>query len=155
MMVARGRNSNFGALDVYGLSASRGPTPMPSNYDEDSGKPKLHYHAGGTGLYPTPNPDMFSPSNGSKSVIVAIANSNANVNAKKPNGQAQLKLEDGNRDIRMFVWSSSDSPVSDVFGGHEYGSHDQKEVKLIVSPGKGFLFFSIPDGFISLDLIHV
>ncbi|KAL9298027.1 hypothetical protein ACSQ67_023923 [Phaseolus vulgaris] len=45
MMVARGGNSNFGALDVYGLSASRGPTPMPSNYDEDSGKPKLHYHA--------------------------------------------------------------------------------------------------------------
>jgi len=39
----------------------------------------------------------------------------------------------------MFVWSSSASPVLDVFGGgHEY---DHKELKLIVSPGKGFIFF--------------
>jgi len=139
MMAAGGRNSNFGASDVYGLSASRGPTPRPSNYDEDGGKPKFHYHAGGTGHYPAPNPGMFSPSNGSKSVAAA----NANANAKKPNGQAQLKPEDGNRDLHMFVWSSSASPVSDVFGGHEYGGHDQKEVKLNVSPGKG-LFFFIP-----------
>ncbi|KAL2999423.1 hypothetical protein AAZX31_09G158500 [Glycine max] len=131
MMAAGGRNSNFGASDVYGLSASRGPTPRPSNYDEDGGKPKFHYHAaGGTGHYPAPNPGMFSPSNGSKSVA-------ANANAKRPNGQAQLKPEDGNRDLHMFVWSSSASPVSDVFGAHEYGGgHDQKEVKLNVSPGK-------------------
>ncbi|NP_001238349.1 auxin efflux carrier component 1c [Glycine max] len=135
MMAAGGRNSNFGASDVYGLSASRGPTPRPSNYDEDGGKPKFHYHAaGGTGHYPAPNPGMFSPSNGSKSVA-------ANANAKRPNGQAQLKPEDGNRDLHMFVWSSSASPVSDVFGAHEYGGgHDQKEVKLNVSPGKGFIF---------------
>ncbi|TKY44798.1 Auxin efflux carrier component 1 [Spatholobus suberectus] len=132
MMAAGGRNSNFGASDVYGLSASRGPTPRPSNYEEDGGKPKFHYHAGGTGHYPAPNPGMFSPSNGSKSVAAV----NANANAKRPNGQAQLKPEDGNRDLHMFVWSSSASPVSDVFGGHEYGGHDQKEVKLTVSPGK-------------------
>jgi auxin efflux carrier family len=37
----------------------------------------------------------------------------------------------------MFVWSSSASPVSDVFGGHDYGAHDQKDVRLAVSPGKG------------------
>ncbi|ESW05244.1 hypothetical protein PHAVU_011G164500 [Phaseolus vulgaris] len=72
MMVVGGRNSNFRALDVYGLSASRGPTPRPSNYDKDSGKPKLHYHAGGTGHYPTPNPGMFSPSNGSKSLLILM-----------------------------------------------------------------------------------
>ncbi|KAK9010024.1 hypothetical protein V6N11_036542 [Hibiscus sabdariffa] len=40
----------------------------------------------------------------------------------------------------MFVWSSSASPVSDVFGGgggHEYGAPDQKEViRAAVSPGK-------------------
>jgi auxin efflux carrier family len=46
----------------------------------------------------------------------------------------------------MFVWSSSASPVSDVFGGNEFGAHDQnqKEVKLNVSPGKG-LFFLFPN----------
>ncbi|KAJ4848379.1 Auxin efflux carrier component 1a [Turnera subulata] len=36
----------------------------------------------------------------------------------------------------MFVWSSSASPVSDVFGSHDYGAHDQKDVRLAVSPGK-------------------
>ncbi|XP_022775058.1 auxin efflux carrier component 1-like [Durio zibethinus] len=131
-MMAAGRNSNFGAADVYGLSASRGPTPRPSNYEEDgaaTGKPRFHYQApGGATHYPAPNPGMFSPT-GSKSVA-------ANANAKKPNGQAQQKSEDGGRDLHMFVWSSSASPVSDVFGGHEYGATDQKEVRLAVSPGK-------------------
>ncbi|KAI9113759.1 hypothetical protein K1719_015010 [Acacia pycnantha] len=129
-MMAGGRNSNFGASDVYGMSASRGPTPRPSNYEEDgSGKPRFHYHGGpgGTG-YPAPNPGMFSPT--------ASKNLAANANAKRPNGQAQQKPEDGGRDLHMFVWSSSASPVSDVFGGHEYGAHDQKDVKLTVSPGK-------------------
>lgn len=40
----------------------------------------------------------------------------------------------------MFVWSSSASPVSDVFGGgHDYAvaSHDPKDIRLAVSPGKG------------------
>ncbi|KAG6673015.1 hypothetical protein I3842_16G089300 [Carya illinoinensis] len=134
-MMAGGRNSNFGASDVYGLSASRGPTPRPSNYEEDGGvggKPRFHYHAGtgGAGHYPAPNPGMFSPT-GSKNV-----GANANANAKKPNGQAQQKSEDGARDLHMFVWSSSASPVSDVFGGHEYVAHDQKEVRMGASPGK-------------------
>ena len=144
-MMAGGRNSNFGASDVYGLSASRGPTPRPSNYEEDGagvgGKPRFHYNtgAGGAGHYPAPNPGMFSPT-GSKNIA-------ANANAKKPNGQAQQKPEDGGRDLHMFVWSSSASPVSDVFGGHEYAAHDQKEVRMAVSPGKGcfylFLIFFI------------
>ncbi|XVF53788.1 hypothetical protein PTKIN_Ptkin05aG0126900 [Pterospermum kingtungense] len=128
-MMAGGRNSNFGSADVYGLSASRGPTPRPSNYEDDgaaTGKPRFHYHGqGGAAHYPAPNPGMFSPT-GSK----------VNANAKKPNGQSQQKPEDGGRDLHMFVWSSSASPVSDVFGGHEYGANDQKEVRLAVSPGK-------------------
>ncbi|KAK7320176.1 hypothetical protein RJT34_04911 [Clitoria ternatea] len=127
-----GRNSNFGASDVYGLSASRGPTPRPSNYDEDAsnnGKPRYHYPASGTGHYPAPNPGMFSPTTASKNVA-------ANVKRPNANGQANQKAEDGNKDLHMFVWSSSASPVSDVFGGHECGVHDQKDVKLTVSPGK-------------------
>lgn len=136
-MMAAGRNSNFGASDVYGLSASRGPTPRPSNYEEDGGisnKPRFHYHApGGATHYPAPNPGMFSPT-GSKGVA-------ANAGAKRANGQAQQKGEDGGRDLHMFVWSSSASPVSDVFGSHDYGAQDQKEVRLAVSPGKGSVSF--------------
>ncbi|XP_027126129.1 probable auxin efflux carrier component 1c [Coffea eugenioides] len=132
-MVAGGRNSNFGANDVYGLSASRGPTPRPSNYEEESGnnmnKSRFHYPAapGNTAHYPAPNPGMFSPT-GSKVM-------GANAAAKKPNGQHK---EEGAKDLHMFVWSSSASPVSDVFGGHDYGALDQpsKEVRVAVSPGK-------------------
>ncbi|KAL5748783.1 hypothetical protein ACOSP7_025830 [Xanthoceras sorbifolium] len=136
-MMAGGRSSNFGAGDVYGLPASRGPTPRPSNYEEDGGaaaKSRFHYHApGGAAHYPAPNPGMFSPT-GSKANNIAN-----NAGVKKPNGQAQQKTEDGSRDLHMFVWSSSASPVSDVFGSHEYGAnndHQKAEVRLAVSPGK-------------------
>ncbi|XP_052183735.1 probable auxin efflux carrier component 1c isoform X2 [Diospyros lotus] len=132
---AGARNSNFGASDAYGLSASRGPTPRPSNYEEEGGKPRFHHHGvPGNSHYPAPNPGMFSPPTGSKGA--AAAGSSA---AKKANGQAhQPKQEDGVRDLHMFVWSSSTSPVSDVFGGHEYGALEQpsKDVRIAVSPAK-------------------
>ncbi|KAL4352448.1 hypothetical protein GQ457_06G039220 [Hibiscus cannabinus] len=126
-MMAGGRNSNFGAADAYSLSASRGPTPRHSNYEED--KPRFHYQAPGGGAagaahYPVPNPGMFSPT-GSKAL-------GANANAKKPNGHPQQKSEDGGRDLPVFVWSSSASPVSDAFGA----TTDHKEVRLAVSQGK-------------------
>lgn len=134
-MMAGGRSSNFGATDVYGLSAtSRGPTPRPSNYeDEANNANKSRFHH-----YPAPNPGMFSPTNNNTRV-------NASANKKAINGQAQQKGEDGAgagagaRDLHMFVWSSSASPVSDVFGGHDYNNNDHKEVRLAVSPqgGKG------------------
>ncbi|KAK6921296.1 Membrane transport protein [Dillenia turbinata] len=133
-MVAAGRNSNFGSSDVYGLAASRGPTPRPSNYEED-GKQRFHYHGGVAGggavHYPAPNPGMFSPK------------TSAGNTKSKANGQTQAtnsKGEEGSRDLHMFVWSSSASPVSDVFGGHnDYAAAaDQpvKEVRMVVSPGK-------------------
>ncbi|XAR48291.1 hypothetical protein NMG60_11031056 [Bertholletia excelsa] len=134
-----GRNSNFGASDVYG---SRGPTPRSSNYEEDANhgnKSRFHYHGSNTSIntntnthYPGPNPGvgMYSPT-GSK--------------PKKAGGGAngQRAGEEGGgggRDLHMFVWSSSASPVSDAFGGgHDYGALDQsaKEVRLAISPRKG------------------
>ncbi|XP_047315980.1 auxin efflux carrier component 1a-like [Impatiens glandulifera] len=121
------RNSNFGPSDVYGMPTSRGPTPRPSNFEEEnSGKSRPPYHTPGsnnTAHYPAPNPGMFSPTTASKAT-------------KKTNGQ------EGGKDLHMFVWSSSASPVSDVFGGgggHEYGGGmDQtgKDVRVAVSPEK-------------------
>ncbi|XP_045820906.1 probable auxin efflux carrier component 1c isoform X1 [Trifolium pratense] len=129
---AGGRNSNFGSNDLvnYGLSAnSRGVTPRPSNYEEDA--VAANNNAKKFKNYPAPNPGMFSPTNNNN-------NNNKNVvNVKKSqNGQTQIQQKQ--EDLHMFVWSSSASPVSDVFGGHEFGAHDQnqKEVKLNVSPGK-------------------
>nr|GEX98453.1 probable auxin efflux carrier component 1c [Tanacetum cinerariifolium] len=98
-----GRNSNFGASDVYGPPVSRGPTPRPSNYEEEGGgsganKPRFHHGA---------------------------------------NGQ---KTDEGSNDLHMFVWSSSASPVSDVFAAREYGAVEQpttKDLKVPISPIKG------------------
>ncbi|CAI0380605.1 unnamed protein product [Linum tenue] len=124
-MMAAGRNSNFGANDVYGMSASRGPTPRPSNYDEDR---------------------MFSPTTAAnKGAGAAPPPPVAVTGGKKGNANGQQKGDEGGKDIHMFVWSSSASPVSDVFGSHEYGGHnhhhnDHKDVRLAVSPpgpGKG------------------
>lgn len=139
-MVAGGRGSNFGPSDAYGLTTatSRGPTPRPSNYEEEmnSNKTRFHYHGAQDGArhYPAPNPDMFSPT-GSRGTTLPSA-----VPAtKKPNGQLPTqKSEEGARDLHMFVWSSSASPVSDVFGSQEYAAHDHtsKDIRVAVSPGK-------------------
>ncbi|XP_023003717.1 probable auxin efflux carrier component 1c [Cucurbita maxima] len=141
------RGSSFNHTDFYSMlgtggvapAVSRGPTPRPSNYEEENhgggGKsgPRYYYHGNpAPPHYPAPNMGMFSPTGSRNKRSTA-------------NGQVgQYKSEDGNnnnnnnKDLHMFVWSSSASPVSDVFGGHDYGGpHDHKELKLAVSPGKG------------------
>jgi auxin efflux carrier family protein len=122
-----GRSSNFAAGDAFGLRT--GATPRPSNYEEDpQGKANKY------GQYPAPNPAMAAqPAKGLK---------------KAANGQA--KGEDG-KDLHMFVWSSSASPVSDVFGNGAAEYNDAaavKEVRMAVaSPRKGsfssFLAFEL------------
>jgi auxin efflux carrier family protein len=113
-----GRSSNFAAGDAFGVRT--GATPRPSNYEEDAqgGKPNKY------GQYPAPNPAMAAPSKGSKKAAA--------------NGQA--KGDDG-KDLHMFVWSSSASPVSDVFGNGSAEYNDAAAVKdgrmAVASPRKG------------------
>ncbi|XP_058108112.1 probable auxin efflux carrier component 1c [Magnolia sinica] len=142
-MMAGGRNSNFGPAEAVG---SRGPTPRPSNYEEEgsTNKSRFHYHtaaAGGGAHYPAPNPGMFSPTGSKPSATTTAA-------AKRTNGQAATRADEGTKDLHMFVWSSSASPVSDVFGNQEYiggatatgaattTDAPVKEVRMAVSPGK-------------------
>ncbi|VFQ67771.1 unnamed protein product [Cuscuta campestris] len=124
--MAAARNSNFSARDDV-----VGPTPRPSNHEDESTKARSHHH-----FYPAPNPGMFSPSN---------KGANNQVIAKKPNNHAPLKGgEEGGKELHMFVWSSSGSPVSDVFGGrnnHAIIPLDQpanKEVRVHIPPAKEF-----------------
>ncbi|XP_062228558.1 probable auxin efflux carrier component 1c [Phragmites australis] len=109
-----GRSSNFAAGDAFGVRT--GSTPRPSNYEEDAPSKANKY-----GQYPAPNPAM-APLPKTKKVA---------------NGQA--KGEDG-KDLHMFVWSSSASPVSDVFGNGAAEYNDAaavKEVRMAVaSPRK-------------------
>ncbi|XP_042383122.1 probable auxin efflux carrier component 1c [Zingiber officinale] len=112
-----GRSSNFGAA-----------TPRPSNYDESElgAKPatRFQYQLPVTAPYPTLNPTVFPPAP-----------------KRAATGQPNVpKTEDaGNKDLHMFVWSSSASPVSDVFGnGKDYGFPPavEHQVAVGVSPTK-------------------
>nr|BBM60845.1 auxin efflux carrier family protein [Juncus prismatocarpus subsp. leschenaultii] len=130
-----GRSSNFGANDAYNMRT--GVTPRQSNYEEEQqitgAKTRFHSNP----HYPAPNPAVTGP---------PAKSSAAGGGGKKVNGQTHLlKTEDGGtKDLHMFVWSSSASPVSDVFGNNnnnqDYGlpaaGTDPKEVRLAVSPRK-------------------
>ncbi|KAL3637130.1 putative auxin efflux carrier component 1d [Castilleja foliolosa] len=90
------RPSNLTNAEIYSLQSSRNPTPRGSNFgiDEESG-------GGYSGNQLRAN-GMFSPGLG---------------------GQKKKGNENG-KDLHMFVWSSSASPVSDVFrGGGDVGAH--------------------------------
>lgn len=126
------RPSNLTNAEIYSLQSSRNPTPRGSSfnhtdfysmvngtkgnnvsvsprgsnfgnlggYDEEKG-------SGGVGGYPAPaSAGIFSPVAGGK---------------KKANSGGE-----SGKDLHMFVWSSSASPVSEggihVFGGGEYGN---------------------------------
>ncbi|KAM0927186.1 hypothetical protein ACQ4PT_003267 [Festuca glaucescens] len=92
-----GRSSNFGAADAFGLRT--GATPRPSNYEDDKAKHQQHQIPALPGAYPAPNPAVAAAPKGPRKAAAAT------------NGQAK------GEDLHMFVWSSSASPVSDVFGG--------------------------------------
>ena len=151
------RHSNFQSTDVYSMNSSRGPTPRTSNFDEEVSKdvkgsnhtrfgysggmaPYGHRSQGSLGRsisgglmeptnssgngvpppYPSPNPGMVSP-NAKKNT----PQGDAAISRSSP--QQQQKLNDAAKELHMFVWSSSASPVSEgnqlhVFGGtHELG----------------------------------
>ncbi|KAI3956490.1 hypothetical protein MKX01_016903 [Papaver californicum] len=99
--------------DVYSLQSSKGPTPRSSNYDEElkygisvnsnntkkmlggrSMSGELLRNGGLSSSYPPPDP-MFS---GSTSVAT---------------GGKMMKKDGNNKELHMFVWSSSASPVSE------------------------------------------
>lgn len=168
-----GRTSNFGASDVFGavMPSSRGPTPRPSNYYEEdqtainkSRLPQLPTQPSSTATsaaamhYPAPNPGVYSPTSAAPKANInsgGVAGASSTTLGKNPNGKEEDGGGGGGRDLHMFVWSSSASPVSEVFGGHrEYGlgaaghdqvahgsgdSHPVKEVRMAVSPGNNKL----------------
>jgi len=114
-----GRSSNFGAADAFGVRT--GATPRPSNYEDDASKPGNKYPLpvvnaasvpGAAGHYPAPNPTV------------------AAAPKKKAKGE---DLQAKGEDLHMFVWSSSASPVSDVFGG---GAPDYNDAAAVKSPRK-------------------
>ncbi|KAL3501873.1 hypothetical protein ACH5RR_036322 [Cinchona calisaya] len=142
-----GRLSNFGASDMYSVHSSRGPTPRPSNFEENMTSPKFGFYPGQQqqlqSSYPAPNPEIASsaPTKTGK-------NSQPLLQLQQPAHQPQQGSVKANHDkeLHMFVWSSSASPVSEVgglhvFGGPDFAANDQsgrsdhgaKEIRMLVS----------------------
>ncbi|CAL9090308.1 unnamed protein product [Musa acuminata var. zebrina] len=139
------RPSNLTNAEIYSLQSSRNPTPRGSSFNHNDfysmSRIQNQFPVTTTAAspnYPAPNPAVF---------VQAASRTSG---PKRANGQPHLlKTEDGGgKDLHMFLWSSSASPVSDVFGNSkEYGvpSTDPtgiKDVRVAVSPGKGREDFS-------------
>ncbi|KAL6006903.1 Peptidyl-prolyl cis-trans isomerase pin4 [Asimina triloba] len=135
------RRSNFGQADLYSLQSSRGPTPRPSNFEEQMvSSPRFGFYStaqGAQAAYPAPNPEISSAVGAPKQ-----AKSLPPLQQQPP----QNKTNHDAKELHMFVWSSSASPVSEagglhVFGGTDYSGNEQsgrsdhgaKEIRMLVS----------------------
>ncbi|KAL4586693.1 hypothetical protein LXL04_011335 [Taraxacum kok-saghyz] len=144
-----GRLSNFGPADMYSVQSSRGPTPRPSNFEESTAPGPLNSPRFGSypavqstsTAYPTPNPEITS------TVSKTAKGLQPPLTVVQQNG-SQNKTKHDDKELHMFVWSSSASPVSEggglhVFGGTDFGATtDQsgrpdndgaKEIRMVVS----------------------
>ncbi|GAB4828776.1 Peptidyl-prolyl cis-trans isomerase pin4, partial [Ancistrocladus abbreviatus] len=145
-----GRPSNFGGSAVAEAAAaelytSRGPTSRPSNFEENNlNSPRFGFYAAQTvtgSTYPAPNPEFAQPS-----AATATANKSNKNQTQQLQQEMQNKLSHDAKELHMFVWSSSASPVSEVGGLHVFGSadfstpdqsgrseHGAKEIRMLVS----------------------
>ncbi|XP_061349254.1 auxin efflux carrier component 4 isoform X5 [Gastrolobium bilobum] len=143
MMGYQARHSNFAANDLYSVNTSRGPTPRPSNFEEPSvatmphtvSSPRFGFYPAQTvpDSYPTPNPEFSSTTK-------PLKNQNQNQNLQQQQQQQpQLpnsKVAHDAKELHMFVWSSSASPVTEshVFGGTaEQSDQGAKEIRMMVA----------------------
>nr|XP_043613261.1 auxin efflux carrier component 7-like [Erigeron canadensis] len=150
-----GRLSNFGPADAYSVQSSRGPTPRPSNFEESTAPGPLNmnsprfgfYPAAGAGQtapasYPAPNPEIAS-------TVTKPTKSQQPASTQHNGSQNKTNNHDA-KELHMFVWSSSASPVSEGGGGlHVFGSNDfgattdrpeqqgAKEIRMMVSDQNG------------------
>ncbi|XP_047951579.1 auxin efflux carrier component 2 [Salvia hispanica] len=132
-----GYTNSFGG-DVFSLQSSKGATPRTSNFDEEMMKMGKKRNTTGRSMsgelfhppppppqasYPPPNPmfsgprrkDSGSASNNNNNVNISNTTSSASTalpNISNSNSNASTTLP--NKELHMFVWSSSASPVSEA-----------------------------------------
>ncbi|XP_030452955.1 auxin efflux carrier component 3-like [Syzygium oleosum] len=121
------RLSNFGPSDVYSVQSSRGPTPRPSNFEENSlPSPRFGFYPAqvASAPYPAPIPDFASTfAKSSKPNHQQQQQQQPPPQAQQSHGVVKANNYDA-KELHMFVWSSSASPVSEVGGLHVFGSGD-------------------------------
>ncbi|KAF8390018.1 hypothetical protein HHK36_024539 [Tetracentron sinense] len=145
------RQSNFGPADLYSVQSSRGPTPRPSNFEENCApaaqtmsSPRFGFYPAppAASSYPAPNPEISSTA--TKNVKIP-QQQQTQTQMQGQTIQPQSKGNHDAKELHMFVWSSSASPVSEgaglhVFGGTDFGASEQsgrsdngaKEIRMLV-----------------------
>lgn len=158
-----------GHNDVYSLQSSKGATPRTSNFDEEM--LKMHKKRGGRSMsgelfnngglvssYPPPNP-MFAGSSGG---------GGGGGGLRKKESAAAIGGGGGsgapNKELHMFVWSSSASPVSEGNMRHavnraaastEFGTVDpSKAVPHETAASKGNMHPQIHTCLLSMSLCY-
>nr|GMD19857.1 auxin efflux carrier component 7-like [Ipomoea batatas] len=144
MMGFPGRLSNFGPADMYSVQSSRGPTPRPSNFEENCApgglmnSPRFGFYPSqpAPASYPAPNPEIAS--------AVPKSQKQPAPAAPPPPPQQTAKPSHDAKELHMFVWSSSASPVSEAGGLHVFNeqsgrSDGAKEIRILSK----LLFFSL------------
>lgn len=128
-----GRLSNFGPADnTYSVQSSRGPTPRPSNFEESTAPGPLNMNSSRFGFYPAGQTQPVPASYPAPNPDISSTKSTKSQQTQQPQPQSQQNgLQSKNshdaKELHMFVWSSSASPVSEggglhVFGGNEFGA---------------------------------
>ncbi|KAJ7294407.1 hypothetical protein O6H91_Y258900 [Diphasiastrum complanatum] len=166
------RQSNLTASDDYSLHSSKAPTPRSSNFTEENSK-DMHVSEKGLNPIASPrfsirpyrgqNAGWFAAGrshNGGGGSITGIDRAAGGIFSPRRASQASKKMrsdlamrvnaapkqedEEAIKELHMFVWSSSASPVSEggiiAFGGSHFNTadassaldHDPKEVRVQV-----------------------
>ncbi|KAF8399008.1 hypothetical protein HHK36_014875 [Tetracentron sinense] len=156
------RHSNFNPADLYSVQSSRGPTPRPSNFEENCppaaqpiSSPRFGFYSVPTtaSSYPAPNPEIAATvtknvktQQQQQQQMQVQAQAQAQAQTQTQTVQPPSKANHDAKELHMFVWSSSASPVSEggglhVFGGADLGASDQsgrsdpgaKEIRMLVA----------------------
>ncbi|KAJ6425995.1 hypothetical protein OIU84_026555 [Salix udensis] len=126
------RPSNLTNAEIYSLQSSRNPTPRASSFNHTdfysmvNGKNASPRHSNFTNL-------QFDEENGGLGVFGNVPRANGSAYPAPPNagifspgGKKKANGAENGKDLHMFVWSSSASPVSEgglhVFKGGDYGN---------------------------------
>ncbi|KAJ6778874.1 AUXIN EFFLUX CARRIER COMPONENT 1B-RELATED [Salix koriyanagi] len=126
------RPSNLTNAEIYSLQSSRNPTPRASSFNHTdfysmvNGKNASPRHSNFTNL-------QFDEENGGLGVYGNVPRANGSAYPAPPNagifspgGKKKANGAENGKDLHMFVWSSSASPVSEgglhVFKGGDYGN---------------------------------
>ncbi|CAN4081086.1 unnamed protein product [Withania somnifera] len=138
MMGFPGRLSNFGPADT---------TPRQSNFEENcaqgalTSSPKFGFYPAQSNLqasYPAPNPEIAS-------IVHKNTKNQQQLHSEQHHQQQNAKASHDAKELHMFVWSSSASPVSEAAGLHMFGGTDfvaneqscrsdgAKEIRMLVS----------------------